>query len=195
MLARLAENEVADIFTPDAGKFGPKMAALPPRMQRFVLACLSVGEKMNHTKAAEMAGYEAGKAGSSQLKVQGHRLAHDIRVREALLEMAGSHFQASTLMAAMYLTKTVADSSVDHGIRVKAAIGILDRGGLHAKSEHNVNVTHTDNRAEKLLKLAELAKAAGQDPRAVLGELADVTDVEFKMVADKSPDPEADADA
>lgn len=185
MLERLAETEIAKAFGPDAGQFGPAMASLPPRHQRFVLACLAIGEKMNHTKAAKMAGYLPGKAGSSQLKVQGHRLAHDPKVRAALVETAKSHFEASTLTAAIFLANTVSNPKVERAVRVKAALGILDRGGIGPISEHKINVNHTDSRAEKLLKLAELAKAAGQDVREVLGELADITDVDYEVVVTK----------
>lgn len=186
MLEAAAAKEIEAVYIPE-GKFGPAMSALPERMQLFVLACLATGERMNYTKAAKLAGYEEGKIGSSQLKVQGHRLAHDPRVRAAITETAKNHFQASTLFAATYLVRAVANPKIDHKDRIKAATAILDRGGIHALTGHKLEVVHTDNRAEKLLKVIALAKAQGIDPRMFLGTLADVTDADYEMIDKVTP--------
>lgn len=167
---------------PDDAKFGPAMTVLTNKQKLFVLACLDFGCNVNHSRAAMLAGYQGG---PDVTKVKGHYLAHDPKIQAAFLEEAGKRLQAGTIAATALLIETMADKSQETKDRLKAAQMVLDRGGLHAMSEHKVVVNHTDDRASKLLRLAELARAAGQDPREVLGDLADITDVDYEVVTKK----------
>lgn len=186
MLEEIARQEASDAFAPNNGQFGPAMSKLTAMQQRFVIASIAIGGRRGGPKAAAWAGYnQDNKPGSTYLRVMAYKLKQDPKIRAAFVEMAKNEFEASTLYAANFLINLVADSKAEHKDRIKAASAILDRGGLHAMSEHKVSVTHNDDRASKLLRLAELARKAGQDPRQVLGDLADVTDADFVMVEPK----------
>lgn len=163
-------------FLPPEAELGPCMKALLPRQQLFVLAMLDCGAKVNHTAAARMAGFLGD---TNTLKVQGHRLAHSQKVQAAILEEAQKRLQSATMVATALLQDVVGNPKVPVKSRLVAAGMILDRGGLHAKSEHKVQVSHTDNRADKILRVVELARLTGQDPQKLLGSLADVTDAEI----------------
>lgn len=169
-------------WVPSESDLGPAMRAILPRHRLFVIACLDSGVKIDFTRAARIAGYARGKPGDSTLRVRGHRLAHSPKIQAAILEESQKRLQAGTMAATGLLMKIVADPKEETKDRLKAAQMVLDRGGLGSVTVHKVDVTHTDNRIEKVAKIVELARLMGQDPKQLLGSLADVTDADFEMV-------------
>lgn len=173
------EARLAQLIPPEH-KLGPAMKALGDRQKLFVIGCVDLG--LNHAHAAKFAGYAVGKPGSPYLRVQGHRLAHDERVQRAMVEEAGKRLKAGTVAASALVVSVIEDESADMKDRLKAAFGLMDRGGLHALSEHKVEVSHTDNRAEKLLRIVELCRLTGRDPQELLGSLADSAPEDLKVL-------------
>ncbi len=164
---------------PEASSLGPAMRVLTERQQLFVVACLDMGCATNHTQAARIAGYVDGDA----LKVTAHRLAHHPKIQAALLEEAKKRIQAGTVAATSLLIEVVGDAEHATKDRLKAAQMILDRGGVHAVTERlGTEVSSPEGRMEKVLRLALLAKLLGQDPRMLLGNLADAVEGDFKVL-------------
>lgn len=160
------------------GDLGPAMTALNERQRIFVVALVEYAG--NATQAARSAGYADN--GNGSIQVQAHRLAHDEKVQAALLEETRKRLKVATVTAAEYLVKCVGNPQLDDKERLKAAGMILDRGGMHALTEHKVSVTHTETRAEKIAALKDLAALMGKDPRELLGNLIDVTAKEMGVV-------------
>lgn len=174
---------VPAILIPDEGKLGPAMRALNERQRRFVIAMLDLGCQSNHYRAAVLAGYNGNE---NTLRVTAHRLAHDERVQAAILEEARARLTSGTIAAASFLFDVISNPKAQDKDRLKAAQMLMDRGGLHALSEHKITVEHTDDRAEKIKKLVEMCLANGEDPKKVLGNTADVIEAEFKVIGSSS---------
>ncbi len=168
---------------PSDTQMGPCMKALSERHRLFVLALLDMGVRLDQGLAYKRAGYQATGVGA---RVNGHRLAHDPRIQAALLEEARKRAQLNTVAATALLAEAIQDPSLPMKDRLKAAAMILDRGGLHALTEHRVEVSHTDSRAEKILRVAELARLTGQDPNTLLGNLSDVVEADFEVIEQKT---------
>jgi hypothetical protein len=156
------------------------MQAINEQQREFVLALMRQGLTLDYTAAARSAGYCAENPETANRAA--YRLAHDEKVLAAIHEEAYRRLQAGTLAAVELLTGFIGDAEVDSAVRLKAATALMDRAGLHAKSEHLVAVSHTDDRQSKLLRLAELARAAGQDPKLVLGSLADALEGDYSVL-------------
>lgn len=171
-------------FIPSDSDLGPAMLALNMRQRLFVIAMLDSGSSASQTNSARLAGYADEGVG---IRVRGHRLAHSPKVQAAILEEASKRLQAGTLVASGVLLEIASNPKARDADRLKAAAMILDRGGLGAVSEQRISVTHTDNRAEKLLRVVELARLTGQDPRALLGSMADVSDAEVVEAVSPAP--------
>lgn len=151
----------------DVGKPGPAMAELAPRAQKFVRMLLQTGSN-NHTLAAKMAGY----TGSDEtIRVTAHRLAHDKRVLAAIKEEGEKRMHTGIILATSVLMEIAADPLAKD--RLKAAVEILNRTGLHAKSEHNLNVNHEHRLGESekalLMEVNDQCRALGIDPQKLLG--------------------------
>ena len=168
---------------PDEAKLGPCMKALSESHRLFVLSLLDQGTRLNLTNAYKSAGYEACGVAA---RVGAHRLGHDPRIQAALLEESRKRTQLGTVAATAYLLEVIQDGEVDTRERLKAAGMILDRGGMHSLTEHRVEISHNDNRLEKILRVAELARLTGQDPKALLGNLSDVVEADFEIIEQKS---------
>lgn len=126
---------IADV--PEEG-LGPAMQKCTPKQRKFVIACLTIGSG-HWQRAAAMAGY----SGSNEvLRVTGFRTAQLQHVRAAILEMAASNLAAHTIVAQATVLDIMTDERADKKTRLRAAEMVMDRTGLHSKTEHNVNVTH-----------------------------------------------------
>ena len=149
------------------GRWGPHMAALTERQRAFVSAIMEMGDN-NHKRAAAMAGFTGN---DNTLRVTGHRLAHDSRVQAAMQEEAQRRLNASTVMAVSVLVNIANDTIMDPKHRIKAAGMIMDRTGLHAKSEHKV-VTEDVSRTDEAMvaRIKELASMLGIDEKKLLGQ-------------------------
>src|SRR4051812_48603737 len=146
-------------------KLGPAMAALNPRQRGFVIAFCTMAEP-DATNAARAAGYvDNGKTG---IRVLGHRLLHSENVRQAILEFARNMVGTEGLMVGLQAIMAVARNpqAKDHA---KAALALMNRGGLHEVVErHNTHhIILTEQ--EKVEEIKQLAQFLGQDPSKFLG--------------------------
>ena len=160
-------------------QLGPAMRALSPMMRQFVLALLQTG--CTQAKAAELAGY---KGGPNTWKAMGWKLAHDSRVQAALHEEAQKLIRTTAVMAIGVVTEIAQDRAVNPKDRLKAALELLNRSGLHAQTEHRVTLERVDD-AAKIEQIRLLADRLGLDVTKLLGRSnkQPVTDAEFQVVS------------
>jgi len=162
---------------------GPAMRALATNQMRAFVIELQDGPDLNYSRAARAAGY-GGKGSDDQVVWNAaYRLAHNPKVIEAINEEAHRRLGASagwTVSQLINLGQSAKSDSDKRG----ALKDILDRiPGFGTKTEHNVNVTHKDERStrELLLTAAALAKQLGiAGPMKLLN--GPVVDAEFKTV-------------
>jgi phage terminase small subunit len=161
-------------------ELGPAMQCLTEKQRNFVYAMIE-GGGLNYTDAARAAGFEAGKEGSSQLRVIGHRMAHDTRIQEAMREMGPRMLNAGLFIAAKFVLETIDNPQVEIKDRLKASEMVMNRTGMHATSEQKINVTHKNETTEQVRKeIAQLSKQLGVDPKKLLG--GNVVDAQFEEV-------------
>lgn len=173
-------NTAVTTYEPPDVKWGPAMAALTPKMRAFVTALLEDGTA-NATRAAAAAGYSPGN--QEALRVTGHRLAHDSRVQAALQEEAGKRLGAGVVAAVNVVLEIAADPTNSANERLKAASMILNRAGLHEKTEHKVVVEQaTTTLAEVIADIRAMALVIKADPRVMLEQAGIVIDAEFTVI-------------
>ena len=160
------------------GTYGPAMRALPTdRQRRFVIALLELGS-MNHKRAVAMAGYNGD---DNTLAVTAHRLFHDDQVQAAVHEEATRRLSSAKIMAVSKLLE-IADTAPEPKDRLKAVGMILNRVGMHEKTEHHVTTQDLSRTDEAMIeRIKSLAGKLGLDQRALLGE-AGVIDAEYTEV-------------
>lgn len=168
------------IVVPDDG-CGPAMLALSPAQRAFVYARVHFG--CTNTDAARRAGYSDSPGGGA--KVTAYRLAHSEAVIAAMVEESRKVLVGQGPQSIKTLVDIRDDKAEDAKDRLKAAIELLNRGGLQAVSEHHVSVEHhhmTD--AQKDQRILALAKELGL-PDAEARKLLvspEVIDAEFEEV-------------
>ena len=160
-------------------KLGPAMAALNPNMQQFALAILQTG--CSQAKAAQLAGYTGD---AVTLKATGWRLAHDQRVQAAIHEEAQKLIRSTSVMAIGVITEIAQSPCVDAKDRLKAAVELLNRSGLHAHTEHHLTVERPATAAEDIERVKVLAGQLGLDAKVLLGAVGvhAAIDAEFEVV-------------
>lgn len=157
---------------------GPAMKKLNERQKAFVTAMLDFGGR-NNTRAARAAGYDGA---DEVVRVTAHRLAHDPKIQEAIKEEGEKRLNAGTIMAVNILLEICDDATTEKKDRLKAAEMILNRVGLHAKSEHKVAVTHKDETSKEMIaEIKLLSERLGIDPQKLLGNQA-IVEAEFVEV-------------
>ena len=107
---------------------GPAMAALAPKDREFVEAFVDL-------RSYKVAGAAFGMSG-----VDAWELAHTPKVQAAILEVARKTMRAGTASATKLLLETVEDTGASLKDRLKAALAVLDRGGIPAVSERRLEV-------------------------------------------------------
>lgn len=147
------DMEIPDI--PEAD-LGPAMRRCTQLQRRFVLACLRIGSG-NWQRAAGMAGY---KGTPEVLKVTGFRCAQLDYVRAAILEMAASSLASHAIVAQATVLDIMTNERVDPKTRLRASEMVMDRVGMHSKTEHNVNVTHELGDRASMIALLKAKVAA-----------------------------------
>lgn len=122
----------------DESTLGPCMRALTKMQRRYVRAVSLIGNG-NHTRAAAIAGY----AGDMHvLSSVAHTLAHNPKIAAAIVEEGIITFQSMTATAVAAAGDVMDNPNQQKaGLKLKAAFGILDRGGLGIQTTHNVKVT------------------------------------------------------
>jgi hypothetical protein len=143
---------------------GPAMRGLTERQQNFVMGALADPEG-NPTDWARLAGYtDNGKTG---IRVLAHRLMRDPRIEAAIVEIARSHFTTGgAALAANNLLRIARDQK--HPKHYDATLAIMNRVGMHEKSEHVVKVSRPDDQ-QMLEMVARLANELGVDPSTLIG--------------------------
>jgi phage terminase small subunit len=164
---------------PDETKLGPGMQALSERHRCFVGALVMQGGKLDFTKAARAAGYEAK---PESLRVIAHRLAHSEDIQAAIQEEARRRVRTSSLAATAMLDEILANPETETRDRLMAIRMVMERTEP-ATTEHKVSVERRDlTRPQVIAQLRELIVEAGGDPRKFIGNLADTTDADFKVL-------------
>ena len=166
---------------------GPAMKRLNERQRAFVTYMLDFGGR-NNTRAALAAGYGGT---SDSVRVHAHRLAHDPNIQAAIKEEGEKRLNSSSIMAVNILLDIADDPGTENKDKLKAVEMILNRTGLHAKTEHKVAVTHTDETSAEMIKRIEvMASGLGIDPKKLLGNA--VVEGEFEILDELAIETEDD---
>lgn len=154
--------------TTDGNDFGPAMKALSPQYRAFVLAlCTTAGGKA--AEAARQAGYVDNHNGS--IKVQGMRVKHKPEVQAAIREVC---LQRITLDLPVLVDNLFnVATNTQHKDQVKAALALINRGGLPDVTERNININVTVSKEEKVAEIRAMAEEMGLDPEKLLGNISD----------------------
>lgn len=172
------EHTHPSIVIPPDYKCGPAMRKLNDRQRAFVVAMLDFGG-LDNTKAAEAAGYEGEDRNS--LRRTAYRLAHDPDIQEAIREEGQARLNSSGIMAVNTLLEIANAVDTEKKDKLKAIEMIMNRIGMSAKTEHNVNVTRKDLTSDEMIKrIGMLAGKLGVDAHKLLGGPA--VDAEFTEV-------------
>lgn len=161
-------------------EFGPKMRALTDKQRAFVMALVEF-PGMSGADAARAAGYSDVGEGC---KVRASQMRSDQRIIEAIGEQAGKRLWAISLKAAGRLDQLM--DSEDDAVALKAALGVLDRTGMAAQQNININQTVRDESGKAIMdRIRQLAQKHGLDEGRLLGKpVAPVVDAEFSEVKD-----------
>lgn len=161
------------------------MSACTAQERDFVIALLETGAR-DATKAAVIAGYGAERHDSA--KQAAWRLAHRPRVQAAIREEADKRIRTGTILGASVLMEIAMNSQ--HKDQYKAAVELLNRGGLIVATKHEVEVTDNRTTQTLLARVHELAARLNLDPRMLLGQAANtpVVDAEWEDVDEGSTD-------
>ncbi|HVM77628.1 MAG TPA: hypothetical protein VMU06_01325 [Stellaceae bacterium] len=160
------------------------MLALTPPRRAFVRAKVLFG--VNNKKAAEMAGYSP--ASSHALENRGYQLAHDPLIQEALREESVKMMRSEGIRSLHTLINLRDDASVAPRERLRAAVEIMNRCGLHAVTEAHVSVEHrmTDVQKDRriLALAAELGLSDSEAKKLLIAplEATKIADAEFTVV-------------
>jgi hypothetical protein len=180
-------REIA-VRLPPEGEWGKAMQELPTDRQRaFVVAAVELGTN-DWRRVAKMAGFSGD---DDTLSVTAHRLAHDTRILAAIREESVARLFGTGLLAVSELTKMCTDS--DKQIRMRACLAVMNRIGMHEKTEAKIVTEDVTESDENLIKqISAFAKKLGVDPAQLLGfkpvdNTKPIVDAEFTVV-----DPDAD---
>ena len=174
------------IVVPDDG-CGPAMAALSPAQRAFVVAKVHFG--CSNAEAARRAGYSKAKPGDA--KVTAYRLAHTDEIQAAIIEESRKVISSEGPRSIKTLVDIRDDKTKEAKDRIKAAIELLNRGGLNAVSEHHLTVEHHMTDAQKDQRILALCQELGLPETAARKLLIapDTIDAEFTEVEpEKTPE-------
>ena len=154
----------------------------------FVVALCETGGT-NETEAARIAGY--GDTGAST-RAAAYRLAHNPKVLAAIREECERRMKFSALLATDLLVAQVRGKTkdvdgvvrfVDEKLRQKAAIELLNRAGLVARTEHKVTIEDTRTDKEMVARIKEIARMNGLDETKLLGDMRTIAvDADYEEV-------------
>lgn len=164
---------------------GPAMAALPPAQRAFVAAKVHFG--CSNAEAARKAGYS--KNQPADAKVTGYQLAHQENIQAAIIEESRKVICSEGPRSIQTLVAIRDDKTKDAKDRLKAAIELLNRGGLNAVSEHHLTVEHKMTDAQKDQRILALCQELGipQTEARKMLIAPDVIDAEFAEVPPAAP--------
>ncbi len=143
------------------------MRLLTKKQQRFVIAMLEM-PNADQTGAARVAGYSD--PGNSSIRAVGHAVAHNPRVQAAIQEEARKRMNSAAILAVSNLIGLAADPT-NKAIQLKASIALMNRVGLHEKTESHNIVEHRDGTDQMAIeKIMSLAGMLGVDAKTLLGK-------------------------
>lgn len=163
---------VGKVPVPDEDQLGPAMLLLNPMQRAFVIAMVETGGDSARA-AATMAGY-ANSNGQSSM-----RLSHNPKVQAAIKEEAEARVRGGLLLGASVLQEIARDPM--HKDRLKAALALMDRGGMAIVTEHRMTIDDRRNDKEVVARILQLAAQAGMDGPKLLKEYG-VVDAEFTEI-------------
>lgn len=173
-------TRIQEIDANDEAALGPHMRVLTPKMRKFVWAVLEAGNS-NFADAAAVAGYTCKNRNS--LRVTGYRLAHDGRIRDAIVEEGRRRIHSGVILAASTLMEIMGDETVKASDRLKAVGMVLNRAGIPETTEHKVIVEHTGSDREELKRIVMDLKDRGLDPAEYLSKFGiTLSEVEYKVI-------------
>ena len=140
----------------DEGSLGPAMRALRPLQRAFVHYKVFYG--LTNIEAYRRAGY-SDNPGSS--RKGSYELAHSQGVQDAIEEETRKLMRTEGPKSVQVLVEIRDDKEVAARDRVKAATELLNRAGLHARTESTVNVSVQMTDSEKDKEILRLAKELG----------------------------------
>lgn len=143
---------------------GPAMLACTERQRRFVICMLEM-PNVDHTKAARAAGFAD--KDDSGIRATAWRLAHSERVQAAIQEEARKRINSMAIVAASRLGEMLENPG--HKDHYKAVTAVLNRTGLHEKTESVSTVRHEVADEAAIEKIERLARALNLDASALLG--------------------------
>lgn len=166
-------------MTVDNSEWGPAMAALTPLRRAFVIAMLDA-PLLNYSQAYRRATTEDGQqfstTSNNAVHVEAHKLAHNPLVLAAYHEEASKRLQAGALVGASVLIDIAKNEH--HKDQLSAAKTLLNRIGLHEKTEHKVTVERPTDDIDIKRQIVALAKDLGwsdDELRKALGPNADIS--------------------
>jgi phage terminase small subunit len=166
----------------DDGDLGPAMSALNAGERAFVIGKVHHG--LNNADAAAQAGYSTK---GENAKTVGYRLAHSERVCAAIIEQSKRVLKSEGPKSINVLVAIRDSQKEDARDRIKAAVELLNRGGLSVVQEQHVTHDHTFylTPAQKDARIVALGKEFGLDDDAIKKLVTDpnVIDAEFSEVA------------
>jgi len=146
--------------------FGPAMIELTDRQRQLVMTALAY-PTMHDWQVAEAAGYSHRSHGA--LKVTAHRLFRSEKILAALHEEAGKRLRGSAVLGVATLEKIARTDG--HPQQLRAAEALLNRIGLHERSEHKVTVERKDLSSGQMIeRIRALAERLGVDASKLIGE-------------------------
>jgi phage terminase small subunit len=117
-------------------ELGPAMLALTDLQRRYVRAIQAIGDG-NHTRAAMIAGYSGG---PNSCKVQGHNNSKNPKIAAAMVEEGITTFQSISAEAIACVQDLMKNPNQSKGqLKLKAALAVLDRAGIAAQFNMNIN--------------------------------------------------------
>ena len=133
----------------------------------------------NAAKCARDAGYSENTAGSIASD-----LLHDERVLQLIDHAARAKLRAAVAVAADQLRQLMISGSAGDTVKVRACEAVLDRASklLQKVSEQHIVVEDNRDRRTKLLRIVELAREQGMDPKKLLGSLNGIIDADFEVL-------------
>lgn len=141
------------------------MRALTDRQREFARLAVEF-PLMNRSLLVKKAGFSD--ASPVGMRVMAHKLLHSEKVLAAIAEESDKRLRVGGLIGLHGLIKMARDPK--HPDHFKACQAMADRGGFHAKSEHNVNVVRTDRTGKAMMeRIRALAAKHGLDPDKLLG--------------------------
>jgi phage terminase small subunit len=157
----MADNQPLPI--PD--ETGPIFASLTERQRNYIRAQAS-DPFGTPTAWARAAGYSDH---LDRAKVAGHTLRHNPKIEAAAREYARHLMHRDgPIIAVAGLMEIARDRT--HPKQLQALDSLADRVGLSRRTEHHVNVQHSDESAEaKVERIKTMAALLGIDPARLLG--------------------------